>query len=406
MRQYFSPRSIVFIFFILVHQWAYSQQALNDGQIADSLSSIRNQLNEMKSLKGIVHDSLRLELINKMALLSMETNKDTALHYAETALQEARSLQLKNVSAVFMHTIAAIHEYHKDFEKAEKNYLEWAEVRKIQNADEYRWSLQEMRRFYCVTRQEKKLGKIEEEWLAVLDHQLDQGHISPWLDWESATPQQSYVHSMKPVFTYLINHQYYFIAERSFKHMLQKCPDSYDDWRNDDNLYIQAESSMLTEEDTATLAVWYEHWYNTLEENGMSKEFIFETINRISQRYTSGFSGYVEFFDRFYPLMIHYAEKIGGDLTVHRLNSNGSRRYVSSLPVKIKINLFLLESCIKVNDDATLEKTYTETDKLINEYLSGKNSKKELLLILENAKSRSGDKDFIRWCDKKMKKLK
>lgn len=405
MTVFFYLRTISLLFLIITSNITYSQETLTKQRISDSLTSLRKQVSILKDAKDLTNDSLRLELMNKMALLYMRINKDTALYLVETATKEAKSLRLENMTAVSHYTAGTIHEHYKEFEEADKQYLEWMKVRKNRNDDQYRWALQKMRRFYCDTHQDKKLEKIEEEWLALLDRQLSQGYVSPWLHWENPSPQQSYIYSMKPVLHELVEHQYYFIAERSFKHIIKKCPGCYDDWNNADNFYIQVESQMVDKQDTAMLAEWYEHWFDMMKESGMEKKMMFETINRISQGYTSGFSDQVQLFDRFYPLMMSYAERIDGLAGVYRLNKNASIRYFTSLPVKIKINLYFLESCIKTGDKATMEKIYTKTEKLIDEYLSGENKKTDLRIILQAAKNRSGDKRYINWCDEKIKRL-
>lgn len=288
---------------------------------------------------------------------------------------------------------------------AEQNYLLWKEVRKNQNDDEYRWALNEMRRFYLLTHQKEKLEKNEEEWLIVLDRQLDQGYICPWFDWENPTPEDNYQYSMKPVFFELVGNDHYFLAEKSFLHIIKKCPSCYSDWETGDYIYSVSERSLLSDKDTATLAVWYQHWYNALEKFGPGKKVSLETFSNIAQSYTSRYFHYDQYFDRFYPMMMSYTQKLGGDTAVHDLLLTSSRRYVASLPVKIKLNLFLILSCLKVKDEATIEKTYKQTDKLLKDYVSGGGSKYDLLMLLVNAKSKSDDKRYVKWCNKNIKSL-
>lgn len=405
MHNFSGLRIILFLFLVFFINTVYSQRMLKDRLTEDPLKSIQDKLKVLEGKKGIINDSLRLELVNKMAVLYMKRSKDTALYYAQNALAEAKALHLKNVTAVSLYNIGCIHEHYKDFVTAEQTYLEWMEIRKNQNDDEYRWALHEMRQFYCKTRQKEKLEKIEEEWLVVLDRQLIQGHISPWFDWEDPTPGKSYQYSMKPVFPYLIKNKHYFLAERSFIHMIEKCPECSNDWSTADYIYFSVEGRMLREKDTTALALWYEHWYSTLEKYGPGKETSLETFNRIAQGYTSGYFKYDQYFDRFYPLMLSYTEKIGGDTAVHNLLMTSSRRYISSFDIKLKVNLFLLLSSIKVKDNSTMEKTYTKTDGLITEYISRGNSKYDLLMLLVDAKSKSEDKRYMKWCNKKIKGL-
>ncbi|MFL5730985.1 MAG: hypothetical protein ACJ75J_15970 [Cytophagaceae bacterium] len=416
MRYFLNQGIIPLLFLILLTSTSYSQRSIYNLQrlygrpAEDSLKSFRAKLYVLESKKGNRNDdSLRLELINKIAALYTKKYKDTALYYAQTALTEAKSLKFKNLTAVSLYNMASIYELYKDMAMAEKNYLEWMDVRKNQSDDEYRWALNELRRFYCLTRQEEKLQKNEAEWLAVLDRQLDQGHISPWYKEDDGapdgTPRENYEISISSNLSEIIGCRCYFVAENSFLHMIRKCPDCDSTWETAHRMYGYAALTMLQWKDTARLALWYEHWYDALEKYGPGKERSLETFNDIAQEYTSGYFKYDRYFDKFYPLMMRYTEKVGGDPAVHDMLLASSRRYVSSLTVKIKLNLLLIGSSVKVKDKATMEKAYSQADKCINEYLAKEYFKPDLSKVLLAAKSQSTDKRFKKWCSKKIKML-
>lgn len=403
---YFLPR--LFLITILFNHCfpAFAQKKLTDRQIEDSIIIVKNEIKILKGEKGIQKDSLRLEFLNKLAVFYTKKSKDSALYFAQTALKEAREYQLKNVTAVSLYNISTIHEFYKEYITAEKNYLEWLEIRKSIDDDQYRWALNKLRRFYCITQQDEKLEKIEREWMNVLDRQLDQKHISPWFDWEEGTPEENYHYSMQPVLPYLVSYKKYFIAEKSLIHMLEKCPECPDNWETAEDIYSMSESKMLRDKDTASLTIWYEHWFNSLQKYGPGKEASLETFERIAQSYIMGYFKYDQYFDKFYPLMLGYTRKIGGKEAVHKLLQNSSKSYISSFSVKLNVYLYLIASSIEVKDNKTLDLTYAKADGLIKEYLARGYSKYDLLPILITAKSRSKDKKYVKWCDQKIDSLK
>ena len=58
-----------------------------------------------------------------------------------------------------------------------------------------------------------------------------------------------------------------------------------------------------------------------------------------------------------------------------------------------------------MGDKERLDKVYSQTDKLIEQYISKKGSKYDLLMWLVQAKRMTKDKEFVKWCDKSIKKL-
>lgn len=114
MHLFFKPAVTLFFLSLLFHTSAYSQKKLSDQQIADSITVKKNQIKILKGKKGLMNDSLRLELINGLAVLYTKRSKDTSLYYAQAALAEAKTLRLKNVTAVSLFNIASIYEFYKD----------------------------------------------------------------------------------------------------------------------------------------------------------------------------------------------------------------------------------------------------------------------------------------------------
>jgi hypothetical protein len=400
-------KGIISILFFLLPYDIYSQKDLkayteisDEQEITDSLYSIKDQLNTLNSKKGNREaDSLRLELANRIAALYINRSKDTALYYVQTALTEAKSLKITNLMAVSLYTLAYIHKYYKEYPTAEKIYVDWMEIRRKRDDDEYRWALHEMRQFYCLTKSSKQLEQIEEEWLKVLDRQLDQGHLSPWYDKENGSPEDNYEGSVLPILRYLIKEKHYFIAEKSALHIIKKYPKYFSDWEIPREVYGLTEFYLLNSKDTATLVIWYEHWFNSFEKYGPGKDKSIETFSGIAQYYISGYFKMDKYFDKFYPLMMNYVSKTGGEQAVHQMLLTSSTSYIASLPVRTKVNLLLILSCIKVDDKTTMEKTYKRTDKIIQEYIKMGNSKPDLIKLLIFNKNKTTDIRFKEWCD-------
>jgi len=383
----------------------YAQAGYRYKPPVDDIPEVKDKLLMLQGKTGRTNDSLRLELLNSLSVSYLKKSKDTSLYYAQKALVEAKAIDLKNLIAVSLYNIARVYEYYKELDLAEVNYLAWMEVRKNQNDDEYRWALHQMRRYYIQYKNPDKLQKIQQEWMVVLDRQLANGQITPWYNYEDATPEESYKYSTLPTIDELIGSGNYFIAEESFLHMIEKCP-TCSDWTSDEAPYDRGQYMMLNNGDTATLTVWYDHWNKAVVKYSPNPDYALEAFRSIAYNYVTGELKYDKYFDKYYPLMMTYTYDLGGDKAVYVLhNTSLSYTYGSKFIVKIKLNLFLIQSCLKVGDKDGLKSTYKELDRLISGYLSNRNSKEVLKKVLQGSKAQCADKGFVKWCDKHLNEL-
>jgi hypothetical protein len=395
----------VIILSLLSNNYTFSQIGSNEKKIAQSIAQMKLQLNSLKNKHGFSNDSLRIEVLNRIAALYTKTDKDSSLLYSTRALEYANKLKQKDLMAVSYYNIGNTHNYHNDSINAEENLLEWYNIRKIQGGDKYRWALQGMREFYSKYRQIDKLEKIEEEWISVVDKQFDENKISPWMPKYNHEAIEDYRLSMYPVFNNLIELKEYFIAGKLFSHMVQKCSE-YSKWLDPDMPYFKVEGILLLESDTATLSKWYECWFNDLDKYCNNKSFAFETFRLISEKYTGGYRGTSNFPEKYYQKMLGYTNKIGGDSATYKMIEHSLGNYSLTDYETFKLGIFALKICIKSNDIEKQEMHYSSLNDF--KYRFSYLDKESLMRIknLLNANEQSTkDERFKKWCAETIKEI-
>lgn len=394
------------IVFMLINNIAYTQTVLNaDNKNLKSLTALKNEIKLLENKQNFSKDSLRIELLNKIAILYKKESKDSALFYANTALSDAKKLNYNDLIAVSYYNIGNIYEYYKETKLAEDNFLAWYEIRKTQDKNKYRWALSGLRKFYSKYKQIDKLEKIENEWMLILDKQYDEKYISVWNESYYQSPDNNYWLSMQPIFLNLIELKEYFLAEKFFAHMVQKCPGCLD-WTAADMLYFQVEKKLLENRDTATLSIWYEHWFKTLEKYSPSKEITLSTFIIISSGFIGKYCRYPDFAEKYYQKMLDYTYKVGGNKAVYKLFTESLNFYRITYYESIKFNFLALQLCISINDKNNTKKHYNQLDVLIGKHSEADKSViKKVIELLDETKGSTNDKRLKKWCEDSLKKL-
>ena len=270
---------------------------------------LKTQIKSLEKTSNFSNDSLRIELLNKISVLFMYESKDSALFYTNKALANAKKLKCNDLIAVSYYNTARIYEHWNEKEKAEASFINWCSIRKEQGGNKYRWALSGMRKFYTETKQIEKLKQIEWEWMAVLDNQYDEKIQSPWN--YRANPVQEYRLSLYPVLNNLLQLEEYFFAEGLLIHMFEKSEELRKiDWLSGDFLYFRADYYMAVKQDTASLTLWYKHWFASIEKYS-SVGVLWATINTLSWDYPEEYLT-PEMREKYEKLFKNLACKYGG----------------------------------------------------------------------------------------------
>jgi hypothetical protein len=398
-------KTFLIIIISILSKQTYSQIGSTEKKIAYSISLMKSQLKNMKDKHSFSEDSLRIEVMNRISALYTERSEDSALLYANLALTDANKLKQNDLIAVSYHNIGNTYNFYKDSINAEKNLLEWYNIRKEQGGDKFRWALKGMREFYSKYKQIDKLEKIEEEWMAVLDEQYDKKHISPWMPKYDQIVVEDYRLSMYPVFNNLIELQEYNIAEKLFTHMAEKCPDCCK-WLDGDMPFYSIESILLSKTDTAGLSICYYNWFNVLDKYCADKTITLQTFKSISDKYIGWYKSNDTIAEKYYQKILSFTYKIGGDSAAYDLMTNSLNKYSVTEYERFKLNLFALKICIKTNDSLNIEKHYSALDSNISNYSSvDKDDRYKILNLISNTEKSSSDERLKKWCSEALKKI-
>ena len=396
-------RTITVLIFIALSYTTFSQIGSGEKKIASSIAQMKMQLNNLKNKKGFSNDSLRIEVMNRIAALYIQSSKDSAISYADNALKLSNALKQKDLIAVSFHNLGKAYDYYKDSLNAEVNYLEWYKTRKEQGEDKFRWALQGMREFYSKYKQIDKLEKIEEEWMSVLDKQYDEKHASPWIPDDYTDPMDHYRFSMNPVFNNLIELKEFNLAGKLFEHMVKKCPD-YKMWLDGDMPFFRIENILLESGDTSALSVWYDQWYHVLENYCTDKSRAFETLKIISGRFLGGWR-YPGLSEKYFQKMLNYTYRLGADsaayaMIQHSLNSGGCEQYEI-----IKLHLFSIKICIKTNNIEDIDLHYKALESAIESGYMDKNTRFKISNLISSTEKNTNDERLKIWCHDALKKI-
>jgi hypothetical protein len=394
------------MFFFLVGPNMFSQIGSKEKKIEYSIALMKKQLKSMEGKHGFSNDSLRIEVMNRIAALYIDSSKDSSLFYANLALTKANLLKQTDLIAVSYHNLGKAYDFYKDSLNAETNYQEWYKLRKTQGGNKFRWALQGMREFYSKYSQIDKLEKIEEEWINILDKQYHEKQISPWLPYYSQTPVEDYRLSMYPVLQNLIGLKAYFLAEKLFVHMVKECPD-YQAWTDSDMLYFQVERKLISDNDTAALSTWYNQWFNTLKNYCPNRNIAFETLGYISEQYIGKEFTFPNMPEKYYQKILNYTYQLGSDSAVYQLLSKSLNNYYATYYERFKFNLFAIQCCIRIHDAENIEKHYSSMDYMTNTFAyNDDDAKYKVLHLLSATEKATKDARLRKWCNEVIKKLK
>ena len=186
--------------------------------------------------------------------------------------------------------------------------------------------------------------------------------------------------------------------------MVKKC-DGCSNWLDMDMLYFKAERQMLEQKDTITLSMWYDHWFNTLQNYSPSKKITLNTFKIISDKFIGQYQSNPEYGEKYYHKMLNYTYRVGGDSAVYKMIEYSMNQSLTDFET-IKLNLIVLQICLKTKDNINLEKHYQALNLAIN-YIdfSNKNSTYNIKKLLFQTIDKTKDLKLKNWCIETLKKI-
>ncbi len=225
---------------------------------AQSLSAVKIKVlkQELQLLEGrhdFKSDSLRVEDMNQIALYQSSSSRDSAIMILDSALPLTASNAMIDLRAVTFYNYGQVYEQHGEFANAESAYQRWYDIRKVQSTRKYRWAMSGMREFYSRHLQLDKLDVIDQEWVNVLENQLETGE----------DPLYGFEGSMLAVVDNLVRLGEYYKAEAYFLRLLENESSSID-WLSRGMLYFRIERYLIDVGDTEGLKDWYSRWFSAI----------------------------------------------------------------------------------------------------------------------------------------------
>ena len=225
---------------------------------AQSLSAVKIKVlkQELQLLEGrhdFKSDSLRVEDMNQIALYQSSSSRDSAIMILDSALPLTASNAMIDLRAVTFYNYGQVYEQHGEFANAESAYQRWYDIRKVQSTRKYRWAMSGMREFYSRHLQLDKLEVIDQEWVNVLENQLETGE----------DPLYGFEGSMLAVVDNLVRLGEYYKAEAYFLRLLENESSSID-WLSRGMLYFRIERYLIDVGDTEGLKDWYSRWFSAI----------------------------------------------------------------------------------------------------------------------------------------------
>lgn len=204
-------------------------------------------------LSSFEADSLLVENYNEMALIKSNLSLDSALVYLKKASDIAVRRQIIDLIGVTYFNYGQVYEQHGFFSDAENYYLKWYSIRSKQDVAKYRWALTGMREFYTRHLQLEKLKEIDDEWIRLIDSELD----------KDVDVMFGYRASVETVYLNLISIGEYYEAEKYFIHLLENEP-NYDNWDQSSMFYYLVEDDMLAFNDPGLIKDWHNRSVQTM----------------------------------------------------------------------------------------------------------------------------------------------
>lgn len=342
---------------------------------SQSISSVKIKVlkHELEILSGRTDrlaDSIRVENLNQIALYQSTTSLDSAL----ITLKEAEFISIKgglaDLTAVTAYNRGQVYEQHGDFAKSEQAYLQWYNIRKMQDIRKYRWAMTGMREFYSRHMQFDKLELIDNEWVQLLDGQLAAGE----------EPLYTYEASMLAVVDNLVDLGEFYKAESYFLHLLENDPASVN-WLQGSMFYFRIEDKLLDIGDVETLRDWYKRWFTAIIKYNNDGTEATKTMLIVSGhvKYDPRLVAYLleDMFQLCVGIQDENANKSFLDYWIPKLNrvvEDNARNEVKS-PIADR----LLQHCITCNARAALLYTLTTEKNIQKEYLTSiKNATKAM----------------------------
>ena len=216
-------------------------------------------------------DSLAIEKLVSKAKSYSGKSQDSALYFADKAVQLSQKGKFTDLQAVSYHTKGTIFDKYELKDSAEFWYLKWLAIRRTQSPQKVRWALKGLQNFYKKHGEIDKLHQINRQYLEALEQEFCIKSSENTCDFKYEVASRRVISDMVDLGGYRYAEEYFL--------EVTKVTNDEPAWYDEKLVYYQIEKALLNNNDSDKLEYWYNRWFVAIDSMADTKAILNKTVN-------------------------------------------------------------------------------------------------------------------------------